>query len=82
MITKFIGVREFRKNMSTLYIKAKKNNWRFIILNRNQPIFKIEPLGASDNIVEKIFVDITEAREDIKKGRVNTARQIRKELGL
>ncbi len=82
MLTKLIGVREFRKNMATLYLKAKKNNWRFIILNRNQPIFKIEPLDDSDDVVEKIFGDIAEAREDVKKGRIYTAQQIRKDLGL
>ena len=70
MTTKLIGVREFRQNMATLYAKAKKNNWRYIILNRNQPIFKVEPLSKKDAIIEKLAQEIEEAREDVKKGRV------------
>ncbi len=82
MITKLIGVREFRQNISSLYEKAKKNNWRFVVLNRNQPIFKVEPLSKKDAIVEKLAIDVAEAREDIKKGRVYDFEDVCKELGL
>ncbi len=82
MTTKFIGVREFRQNISALYEKANKNNWRFIVLNRNQPIFKVEPLNSKNATLEKIMADIKEAREDIKKGRLYTAKQIRHDLNL
>lgn len=82
MITKLIGVREFRQNIASLYQKAAKNNWRFIVLNRNKPIFKVEPLSKKDAIIEKLAMDIAEAREDVKKGRVYDFEEIRKELGL
>ena len=82
MITKLIGVREFRQNMAQLYEKAKRNNWRFIILNRNQPIFKIEPLSRKDAVVEKLAMEIQEAREDVKNGRVYDFEEICYELGL
>ena len=82
MTTKLIGVREFRQNMATLYAKAKKNNWRYIILNRNQPIFKVEPLSKKDAIIEKLAQEIAEAREDVKKGRVYDFEEVCKELGL
>ncbi|MFH1789495.1 MAG: hypothetical protein ABH832_00260 [bacterium] len=82
MTTKLIGVKEFRQNITTLYKQATRNNWRFIVLNRNQPIFKIEPLNKEDAILEKLAIDIAEAREDVKKGRLFTADQIRKDLGL
>ncbi len=82
MTTKLIGVREFRQNMATLYAKAKKNNWRYIILNRNQPIFKVEPLSKKDAIIEKLAQEIEEAREDVKKGRVYDFEKVCKELGL
>ena len=82
MITKLIGVREFRQNIASLYEKANKNNWRFIVLNRNVPIFKVEPLSKKDATLEKLAMDIAEAREDVKKGRVYTAEQIRRDLGL
>ncbi|MCK5061014.1 hypothetical protein KAR28_00520 [Candidatus Parcubacteria bacterium] len=82
MTTKLIGVREFRQNIATLYAKAKKNNWRYIILNRNQPIFKVEPLSKKDAIIEKLTQEIEEAREDVKKGRLYTMEQIRRDLKL
>ena len=82
MTTKLIGVREFRQNMATLYAKAKKNNLRYIILNRNQPIFRVEPLSKKDAIIEKLAQEIEEAREDVKKGRVYDFEEVCKELGL
>ncbi len=82
MTTKLIGIREFRQNIATLYKQATKNNWRFVVLNRNQPIFKVEPLSKKDAILEKLTIDIEEAREDVKKGRLYTADQIRRDLGL
>lgn len=82
MVTKLIGIREFRQNISTLHKKARKNNWRFIVLNRNQPVFKVEPLSKKDIIVEKLALDIKEAREDVKKGRVYDFEEICNELGL
>ncbi len=82
MLTKLVGIREFRQNISTLYEKARKNNWRFIVLNRNQPVFKVEPLGKKDVIVEKLALDIKEAREDVKRGRVYDFEEICDELGL
>ncbi len=82
MVTKFIGIREFRQNITNLQAKALKNNWRFVVLNRNQPVFKVEPLTKKDAILEKIVIDIEEAREDVRKGRVYDAEEVRKELGL
>ena len=82
MVTKLIGIREFRQNITSLHKKARKNNWRFIVLNRNQPVFKVEPLSKKDAILEKLVYDIAEAREDVKKGRLHTAEEIRKDLGL
>ncbi len=82
MQTKLIGIRQFRQNMAKLYKQAKKNNWRYIVTNRNQPIFKVEPLGKQDSTLEKLIEDIAEAREDVKKGRVYSIEEVRKELGL
>jgi hypothetical protein len=80
MVTKLIGIKEFRQNISTLYKKAQKNNWCFIVLNRNKPIFRVEPLSEKDVILEELARDIDEARDDVKHGRVYTAEQIRNEL--
>lgn len=45
-------------------------------------MFKIEPLSKQDAVLEKLAGEIAEAREDVKKGRLYTAKQIKKELGL
>ena len=82
MTTKLIGVREFRQNMATLYAKAKKDNLRYIVLNHNQPIFKVEPLSEKDAIVEKLAAEIEEAREDVRQGRVYDFEEFCNELGL
>jgi len=82
MVTKLIGIREFRQNITSLQAKALKNNWRFVVLNRNQPVFKVEPLSKKDAILEKLAIDIEEAREDVKKGRIYNAEEVRRELGL
>ena len=82
MTTKLIGVKQFRQNIATLYKQATKNNWRFIVLNRNVPIFKVEPLSKKDAILEKLAADITEAREDVKKGRVYDFEDVCQEIGL
>lgn len=80
MLTKLIGVREFRQNMATLYEKAKKNNWRYIVLSHNQPIFKVEPLDKKDAIIEKLAFEIEEAREDVKRGKVYDFEEVCNEL--
>jgi len=82
MTTKLIGVREFRQNIAKLYEKAKKNNWRYVVLNHNQPIFKVEPLSEKDAIIEKLAFDIAEARDEVKKGKVHKFEDICKDLGL
>ncbi len=82
MLTKPIGVKEFRQNISELYKKAKKNKWQYVVLNRNQPIFKVFPLSEKEAIIEKLAIEIEEAREDVKKGNLYTAKQVRRDLNL
>ena len=82
MVTKLIGIKEFRQNISTLYKKAQKNNWCFIVLNRNKPIFRVEPLSEKDVVLEELARDIAEARDDVKKGRVYDFEEVAKEVGL
>jgi len=82
MTTKLIGIKEFRQNITTLYKQATKNNWRFIVLNRNLPIFKVEPLSKKDAILEKLTAEIAEAREEVKKGKVYDFEDVCQEIGL
>ncbi len=82
MTTKFIGVREFRQSLSTLYKKAQKNDTRYIILNKNTPVFEVRPLNNKDATLEQLLATSTEARADAKAGRVYKLENIEKELGI
>ncbi len=82
MTTKLIGVKEFRQNVTSLYKQAQKNDIQYVVLNRNQPIFKVSPLSKKDTIIEKLALDVEEAREDVKNGRVFDFETVCNELGL
>ena len=75
MITKLIGIREFRQNISGFTQKAQKGDTRFIVMNRNTPLFELKPFLQEEGL-ESIFADIIEAKEDIKKGRVYSEKDI------
>ena len=80
MTTKFIGVKEFRQNIAPLYKQAMKKNIRFIVINRNKPIFDIRPLSEDDATLESLAFQIQEARDDVKKKKTYTSKQARKLL--
>ncbi|HKK54281.1 MAG TPA: hypothetical protein VJ926_02055 [Patescibacteria group bacterium] len=82
MITKLIGVKEFRQNVTSLYKKAQENNIQYVVLNRNQPIFKVSPLSKKDTVIEKLALDVEEARNDVKNDRVYDFEDFCNELGL
>lgn len=82
MTTKFIGVKEFRQSIAPLYKQALKKNIRFIVLNHNKPIFDIRPLSEEDATLEKLVFDIQQARQDVKKGKLYTSKQVRELLKI
>ena len=82
MTTKLIGVKEFRQNVTSLYKQAQTKNIQYVVLNRNQPIFKVSPLSEKDTIIEKLALDVEEARNDIKNGKVFDFEDVCNELGL
>jgi antitoxin (DNA-binding transcriptional repressor) of toxin-antitoxin stability system len=82
MVTKLVGVKEFRQNIADFHKQAVKNGWRFIVLNRNRPIFDVRPLDKKEAVLEKLVFDVADARSDYKAGRVYTTSQVRRALGL
>jgi len=82
MTTKLIGIKEFRQNVTSLYKQARAKNLQYVVLNRNQPIFKVSPLSEKDTIIEKLALDVEEARNDIKNGKVFDFEDVCNELGL
>ncbi len=82
MSTKFIGVREFRQNITGLYKKAQKEGIRYIVLNKNKPVFEVRPISEKDFSLERLMAVTTEARNDAKAGRVYSLENLEKELGI
>lgn len=82
MITKLVGVKEFRQNIAAYYKKSVKNNWRFLVMNRNRPIFDVRPINEKEATLEKLYADIAKAREDYRQGRYYTSEEVRKRLGI
>ena len=81
MVTKLLGVKEFRQNIASYYKKSIKNNWQYVILNRNEPIFEVRPI-KKDATLEKLHADIAKAREDYKAGRVYSLEEVNRKFGL
>ncbi len=82
MTTKFVGIREFRQNITGLYKKAQKEGIRYIVLNKNKPFFEVRPLSEKDSSLERLLAITTEAHGDVRAGRVYSLENLEKELGI
>lgn len=82
MTTIFIGIREFRQNISKLYKAAQKKDLHYIVLNKNKPIFEMRPLSLEDASLERLMAITHEAREDSKARRIFSLESLEKELGI
>lgn len=82
MITKFIGVKEFRQNLAQISKQAQNKKERLIILRKNEPIFELKPLSKKDIILEKLIIDVQDAMDDMKKGKVYTNEEIKSMFGV
>lgn len=82
MITKLIGIKEFRKNLAAYTKKAKKGEWRIIVLKKNVPVFEVKPVSEKQIAFEKLAEEIKEAREQVKRGELIPQEEIMKEFGL
>lgn len=82
MTTKFIGVREFRQNISELYKTAQKKNIKYIVLNKNKPVFEVRSISEKESSLEQLIAITTEARADSKAGHTYSLESLEKELGI
>lgn len=82
MTTKFIGVREFRQNISDLYKTAQKKQFRYIVLNKNKPVFEVRPLSEKDSSLECLLAATREARADFKSGHTHSLESLEQKLGI
>ena len=81
MNTKFIGVKEFRQNISEYAKKARQSKSRFVIMNRSKPLFEIKPF-ADDVYLDTFVSDVLAAEADVAAGNFHTQEEVMKELGI
>lgn len=81
MNTKFIGVKDFRQNMSDYAKRARNGDARFVIMNRNKPLFELKPF-AEDVYLDSFVSSVLEAEADVAKGNHHTEDEVMKELGI
>lgn len=53
--TKFIGLKELRKNFSKIFKELSERRARFIIMKHNQPVAVLAPVDQGDPIFKKNF---------------------------
>lgn len=82
MTTKIIGIRDYRKNITSLWKEAREKNIRYIIMYHSKPVFEVNPLQDEDELIEVLRKDIEKAREQAKKGKIVSHEALMAEFGL
>ncbi len=81
MNIKFVGVKDFRQNMSDYAKRARNSGTRFIVMNRNKPLFEIKPF-AEDVYLDSFVADVLKAEADVARGNYHTHEDVLRELGI
>jgi len=81
MNTKFVGIKEFRQNISGYAKQAQTGDSRLVIMNRNKPLFELKPF-AEDVYLDSFVESVLEAERDIAAGNFYTSAEVKKELGI
>jgi antitoxin (DNA-binding transcriptional repressor) of toxin-antitoxin stability system len=82
MTTQFIGIKEFRQNISKLASQARRGTKRFILTRNSEPVFEVRPIPKAGATLEALAKRLKEAEADIKEGNYYTQAQIEKMIGL
>lgn len=82
MAIKLIGMKQFRQNLAFYTKEAQKKGTCFIVLKKNVPVIKIEPVDEKEFALEKLKEEIREAEEQVKRGEVYTHEEVLEKLGL
>lgn len=81
MTSKFIGMKEFRNNLSGTIKKARKKNITYIVLRKNVPVCEVKPIDEKEFAMKALERQIREAEQQIKEGKVYSQEEIMKEFG-
>ena len=81
MTTQIIGVREFRQNLTSLYKKAQKNQLRYVVMNKNHPVFEVLPFKPSEEVYLESYVkDVARGKQDFKEEKFSSWEDVKKRL--
>jgi len=82
MVTKIIGIKEFRQNITQLSKQAKDKGIRYIVMRHNKPIMEVSPYQGEEFVYEDLAQEVSLARQQVKQGNVYTLDEVAQELGL
>ncbi len=83
MVTKFVGMKEFRQNMASYTKKARTGKGvRYIVLRKNVPVLEVIPVDEKAFAMEKLRKELDEAEAQIARGEYYTQEEVLKSLGL
>lgn len=82
MTTKFVGMKDFRQNMSKYAIQANKENVKFIVLKKNTPVLEINPIDQKEFAYVRLSKELDESEKQVKNGESFTQEEVMKEFGL
>ncbi len=81
-VPEFVGVKEFRNNISNYIAKAQKSGKKIILTVNNIPTFEMRPIKKEQVYSKQFIADILEAEEDVKHGRVYSHEYVLKKFGF
>ncbi len=82
MMTKLIGLKDFRLNLASYTKEVESKKVRLIVLKKNKPVLEINPIDIKEVTLENLRKDVKEAREQVKNGEVYTMDEVKKDLDL
>jgi len=82
MTTKFVGMKDFRQNMSQYTAQANSEKIKFIILKKNIPVLEITPIDEKEYTYTKLSKELDESEAQIKEGKFYTQEEVMGEFGL
>lgn len=82
MTTKFIGVKDFRQNISAYTAQANRKKIRFIILKKNVPVLEVSPINEKEYAYVKFSKELDTSEKQIRDGKCYTQEEMMKEFGL
>ncbi len=82
MVTKIIGIKKFRENVTSLWHDAAHKNVRYVVMRHNKPLFEANPINEEELLIATFAKDIKTARAQAKAGKVYSHDEARKKLGL